>query len=88
MDIILRAIEDIIYFYEESPAAKRYGLSKDEYLFLRSLSQGYDTLALADYYDRNETYVYKIRKRVIHKFAVKTLHEVMYCFGRLDGKKS
>lgn len=87
MDILLKAIDNILYFYEESPSTKRYMLTKDEYLLLYSLSLGNEMLDLVDYYGRSRVYVYKLRKQLIKKFAVKTLYEVLYHFGQLDGRK-
>lgn len=81
------AIEKIIHMYEEAPVWKRYRLTREEYLFLYGTSQGCDNLELMEYFNRQKTFIYEMRQRLIQKFKAKNFHEVIYLFGQFDHKK-
>lgn len=88
MDSFFTAIEKIIHMYEEAPVRKHYRLTREEYLFLYGTSQGCDTTELMDYFNRQKTFIYEMRQRLIHKFNAKNFHEVLYLFGKFNQKNN
>jgi DNA-binding NarL/FixJ family response regulator len=84
MENVLTAIENIMYLQENSPAAKKYKLTREEYLVLYAVSKGYNMNQIIDYLGRSMSSAYRIRKKIIKKFSVTTFNQVVWEFSKIE----
>lgn len=70
----------LIHLYESAPVVKKFRLTREEFIYLYLIAEGYDHAELMDYLDCQKDKLYKLRNRVIRKTRARNLYHAMVIY--------
>ncbi len=81
---MLSAIEHILNVYEESTVTKLYKLTRDEFIYLYLVAEGYAHSEIMDYLNCQKDKLYRLRAKIIRKTKANNLHHALSIYSRAE----